>query len=117
MKKNCIDCIFWHSTRLESYQGYCIISIDCINLPKRPRFVNKYEVVQRELAEQKKSISEIKSSHDIGIKGKIAFIDTESASITRRQQSVVYPDMRQLTDKSKEELRKLRRRKNVPKTA
>jgi len=105
--KDCINCIHWHPTGEKDYQGYCTTSINCVNSKSRPRFTPKTEV---------KPISEIRlrQGSEDGIKGQTAFMSDEDyakAHYNKQKQNPTYPDMRQLTEESKKELRKLGRRK------
>ena len=101
--KNCTDCNYWHPTGKEPYEGYCHVSINCINSPSRPRHTPKDEV---------KPLSDIllKEIKVDKVKGTIAYIDANLAQASReRSPAPMYPDMRQLTDSSKAELRRIAR--------
>ena len=97
--KECNDCIHWHSTGTEPYQGYCMTSAECVNAKNHPRFLDKND----------EPIPEIKHWSTDKVRGHIAFTNTDSAGISRKRQSPVYPDVRTLTDESKKLLRKRRK--------
>ena len=108
----CYTCHFWNQDGTEAYQGHCgLYSINCITAVfsnKTPtRFVKKEEV---------KVISELKlkGSEEDKVKGETIFMDDENyvdARQNRRRQNATYPDITELTDESKAELRKLGRRR------
>ena len=103
--RKCVDCSHWKQTGEEDYQGHCgLYSITCINTINHPSFLTNDKV---------ELVSEIRINQgEINkIKGTIAWIDTNSATTSRKKQFSSYPDMRQFTDESKKELRKQRRKK------
>ena len=105
--KYCIDCTHWKSTGTEPHQGCCgLRSISCINSSSKPNFLDKEDV---------KHIPErLKKGDRDKVKGQTAFINGEelAKALQSRQRDIpMYPDMRQLTEESKKELRRVRRRK------
>ena len=106
----CIDCLHWHSSGDQPYQGYCITSATCVNTKNHPRFTPKAEV--NPIPEMR-----LRQGGDIQAKGRTAFISDEDivkALQSRQRETPLYQDMRTLTDESKKELRKERRKKSVP---
>jgi len=108
--KDCIDCIHWKSTGEEDYQGNCgLYSVTCItaifNHKTPTNFTNKNE---------SNPVSELKSEGgDSRVKRSTAFPSDKElvkAQLSRQRQTPLYLDMRTLTDKSKKELRKRRRK-------
>ena len=104
MKPNCIECAHWKSTGKEHCGLY---SLTCTNSKTHPNFLGKSEV---------KFIPKIRLNQGgrNKVKGQTAFINGEELSKalqSRARDIPMYPDMRQLTDESKKELRRIRRRK------
>ena len=103
-KKECINCIYWHSTGREPYQGGCIVSINCINSENRPRFTPRDKV---------DPISEIKlrqgGKYEIKETSIMSDEDFIKAQQSKKRQNPIHPDVRQLTDESKQLMRKRRK--------
>ena len=107
----CIDCIHWKPTGERPYEGFCMTSVICTNSESHlSRFTSKTEM----------SIpKKIFMTGEPKVKGRIAFMTNEDltkAIYSKQKQSPEHPDMRELTDESKKELRK-GRRKHVSETA
>lgn len=103
--RNCLDCIHWHITGPQPYQGECHISINCINSETRPRYTPRDTVGP---------ISEIKlrqGGRD-EVKGTSVISDEDlvKAQRSKQRQNPIHPDMRQLTDESKQLMRKRRKK-------
>ena len=102
----CFECHFWKQ-EAELPQGYCGLgSVTCItavfNGKPATRFMKKSEV---------KPISEPKRSNENKVKGQTIFMTNKAlvvAQQNKQRQVVQYPDMKELTDESKKQMRKRR---------
>ncbi len=113
--KDCIDCIHWHSTGDEEYQGYCYSS-ECstavCNHKTLTRFMSKNEVdpiSEIKLKQGGRGEIKITNMSTLSLEVKMSDEDFVKARCSKKRQNPIHPDVRELTDESKQLTRKRRK--------